>query len=87
MSFVPLKIAHKAKPGCPTLRAAGMLCTLLWVALSLLVPLWSQRIAATLADACTTWRAIYTGARKFADDLMEHIHTENKQLFPLFVSP
>ena len=33
-------------------------------------------------EACTTWRALYAGARKFADDLVEHIHTENNTLFP-----
>lgn len=36
------------------------------------------------AEACATWRALYVGARKFADDLMEHIHTENNVLFPRF---
>jgi len=35
-------------------------------------------------DACPTWRALYAGARKLADDLMEHIHTENNVLFPRF---
>lgn len=35
-------------------------------------------------DACPTWRALYVGARKLADDLMEHIHTENNVLFPRF---
>lgn len=35
-------------------------------------------------DACPTWRALYTGAAKFADDLMNHIHTENNVLFPRF---
>jgi regulator of cell morphogenesis and NO signaling len=34
--------------------------------------------------ACTTWRALYAGARKFADDLLTHIHTENNILFPRF---
>ena len=34
--------------------------------------------------ACTTWRALYTGTHKLADDLMEHIHTENNVLFPRF---
>ena len=34
--------------------------------------------------ACTTWRALYAGAHKLADDLMEHIHTENNVLFPRF---
>lgn len=36
------------------------------------------------ADACTTWRALYAGARKLTDDVMEHIHTENNKLFPRF---
>ncbi|HET9019968.1 MAG TPA: iron-sulfur cluster repair protein YtfE [Acetobacteraceae bacterium] len=35
-------------------------------------------------DACATWRALYVGTRKLADDLMEHIHTENNVLFPRF---
>lgn len=35
-------------------------------------------------DACGSWRALYAGLRKFADDLREHIHTENNLLFPLF---
>jgi regulator of cell morphogenesis and NO signaling len=35
-------------------------------------------------DACPTWRALYVGVRKLADDLMEHIHTENNVLFPRF---
>lgn len=34
--------------------------------------------------ACTTWRALYSGVRKFTDDVMEHIHTENNILFPRF---
>ena len=34
--------------------------------------------------ACTTWRALYAGVRKFVDDVMEHIHTENNILFPRF---
>lgn len=37
-------------------------------------------------DACATWRALYTGARKLADDLVEHIHTENNILFPRFAA-
>jgi regulator of cell morphogenesis and NO signaling len=37
-------------------------------------------------EACTTWRALYAGTRKFADDLIEHIHTENNTLFPRFVA-
>lgn len=40
----------------------------------------------TPADACSTWRALYAGASKFADDLMQHIHTENNVLFPRFAS-
>ncbi|MDR3414357.1 MAG: iron-sulfur cluster repair protein YtfE [Formivibrio sp.] len=35
--------------------------------------------------ACTTWRALYGGGLKFADDLVEHIHTENNILFPRFL--
>lgn len=35
-------------------------------------------------DACTTWRALYTGLRSFRDDLMQHIHTENNILFERF---
>ena len=34
--------------------------------------------------ACNTWRALYSGCRKLADDLVEHIHTENNILFPRF---
>jgi regulator of cell morphogenesis and NO signaling len=36
-------------------------------------------------DACPTWRALNTGARKLTDDLMEHIHIENNILFPRFM--
>jgi regulator of cell morphogenesis and NO signaling len=36
-------------------------------------------------DGCPTWRALYVGAKKLADDLMEHIHTENNILFPCFL--
>jgi regulator of cell morphogenesis and NO signaling len=35
-------------------------------------------------DACRSWQALYAGACKFADDLMEHIHLENNVLFPRF---
>lgn len=35
-------------------------------------------------DACATWRALYLGSRKFAGDLVEHVHTENNVLFPRF---
>lgn len=34
--------------------------------------------------ACNSWRALYAGVHKFADDLSEHIHTENNILFPRF---
>lgn len=37
-------------------------------------------------DACPTWRALYVGGRKLADDLMEHIHIENNLLFPRFTA-
>ena len=35
-------------------------------------------------DACRSWQALYSGARKFRDDLIEHIHLENNVLFPRF---
>ena len=35
-------------------------------------------------DACPTWRALTIGAKKLADDLVEHIHLENNVLFPRF---
>ena len=38
------------------------------------------------ADACRSWQALYAGVRKFADDLMEHIHLENNVLFPRFAT-
>jgi regulator of cell morphogenesis and NO signaling len=34
--------------------------------------------------ACRSWQALYGGAAKFVDDLMEHIHLENSVLFPRF---
>jgi regulator of cell morphogenesis and NO signaling len=34
--------------------------------------------------ACTTWRALYAGIAQLHDDLINHIHTENKLLFPQF---
>ncbi len=37
-------------------------------------------------DGCATWRALYAGLAKFADDLIAHIHTENNILFPRFLS-
>lgn len=35
-------------------------------------------------DACGTWRALYAGTAKLADDLREHIRLENEVLFPSF---
>jgi regulator of cell morphogenesis and NO signaling len=37
-------------------------------------------------DGCGTWRALYAGVAKFADDLVAHVHTENTILFPRFLS-
>lgn len=34
--------------------------------------------------ACTSWRALYAGTRKLAEDLVEHMHIENTILFPRF---
>ena len=42
------------------------------------------RNATQPADACTTWQHLYTGVRKFVDDLEQHIRLENEELFPLF---
>jgi regulator of cell morphogenesis and NO signaling len=36
-------------------------------------------------DGCATWQALYAGITKFADDLAQHIHTENNILFPRFL--
>jgi regulator of cell morphogenesis and NO signaling len=36
-------------------------------------------------DGCATWRALYAGIAKFADDLVAHVHTENDILFPRFL--
>lgn len=38
------------------------------------------------ADACGSWRALYAGVTKLADDLMHHIHLENNVLFPQFAT-
>jgi regulator of cell morphogenesis and NO signaling len=35
-------------------------------------------------NGCATWRALYAGTRKFADDLTAHIDLENSVLFPRF---
>ena len=35
-------------------------------------------------DACATWRALYAGLAKLADDLHEHVHLENNVLFARF---
>jgi regulator of cell morphogenesis and NO signaling len=34
--------------------------------------------------ACNSWRALYIGAKKFAEDLIQHMHLENEVLFPRF---
>jgi regulator of cell morphogenesis and NO signaling len=36
------------------------------------------------AEACNTWRALYAGLAKLAEDLTEHMHIENNILFPRF---
>ena len=36
------------------------------------------------AGACGSWTALYTGLRKFTDDLVTHMHLENAVLFPRF---
>jgi regulator of cell morphogenesis and NO signaling len=36
------------------------------------------------AEACSTWRALYTGVRKLIDDVHEHVHLENNVLFARF---
>jgi regulator of cell morphogenesis and NO signaling len=38
----------------------------------------------TPADACNSWRALYAGLAKLAEDLTDHIHIENNVLFPRF---
>ncbi len=51
-----------------------------------------ERIAELTGDfippdgACGTWRALYAGAARLRDDLIEHIHIENNILFPRFES-
>ena len=35
-------------------------------------------------EACNSWRALYVGLAKFAEDLTEHVHLENNVLFPRF---
>ena len=35
-------------------------------------------------DACNSWRALYAGTRKLAEDLVAHMHLENNVLFPRF---
>ncbi|HHF3631615.1 TPA: iron-sulfur cluster repair protein YtfE [Haemophilus influenzae] len=34
------------------------------------------------ADACFSWKTLYSGINEFIDDLMHHIHLENNILFP-----
>ena len=42
------------------------------------------RNATAPADTCTSWQQLYTGVRKFVDDLQQHIRLENEVLSPLF---
>lgn len=35
-------------------------------------------------EACRSWQALYAGAEKFTNDIMEHISLENNILFPRF---
>ena len=37
-------------------------------------------------DGCSTWRELYAGLTKFANDLVEHVHIENDVLFPRFMA-
>ena len=37
-------------------------------------------------EACSTWRALYTGVRKLIDDVHQHVHLENNVLFARFES-
>lgn len=37
-------------------------------------------------DSCGTWRKLYGGLQKFAEDLTAHIDVENGLLFPRFTS-
>lgn len=39
------------------------------------------------SGACGSWTALYTGLRKFTDDLVMHMHLENTVLFPRFETP
>jgi len=41
----------------------------------------------TPQGACRSWQALYVGAAKFREDLMDHIHLENNVLFPAFEGP
>ena len=34
--------------------------------------------------ACGSWTALYTGLRKFSEDLVTHMHLENNVLFARF---
>lgn len=38
------------------------------------------------AEACATWRALYSGLAKLESELMQHIHLENNVLFPRALS-
>ncbi|MBU2329787.1 MAG: hemerythrin domain-containing protein [Alphaproteobacteria bacterium] len=37
-------------------------------------------------DACNSWRALCKGAKKFADDLVRHMHLEQEVLLPRFAA-
>jgi len=39
------------------------------------------------ANACNTWRALYSGLDEFVRDLMQHIHLENNVLFSNALNP
>ena len=38
------------------------------------------------SGACRSWTALYVGLQKFSEDLVTHMHLENKVLFPRFSS-
>lgn len=39
------------------------------------------------AEACATWRGLYSGLERLESELMEHIHLENNVLFPRALNP
>ena len=36
--------------------------------------------------ACNSWNALYVGLKKFAQDLVQHMHLENEVLFPRYTT-